>query len=1125
MNRAPAFLRNLTAMACALFLAIGTDSVGQTKRVQPSPEKLFAEALQLERTGNGAKAIELIEQAEKNALGNGDTPTAIAARGLRGIAGWMVNHKAAIETIDSAVALARREKKNRIEAATALATAGSYALRRERVRGARILLAGAIEVYPAGSEAPALGTWLAELGDAEMLAEDFASARKHFEHALKIAERAGSRPLDLARLQLRVATSAINSAANDIARDAIDRAEKIVTDAARGSVLSADLFDRHARLCRALGDLAGARKLHGKALQIYEAVAPQSLGHAEARHSLAETLLAGGDTGSAARTLLDAEAIAIRATPNSIMTARICLRCGEVVREMGELALARNSFRHAIGFGELVLAAPDIFEQTFLAIASLDLELHDHDEARRNLQEVVKISGWFGDTRGLAFDATLGLMEAAIETRDAVSAEMIREEIENGRKQKRLTPAREARFSALCGRLDFAKGRLEAAEQQFFAAIGQFAKLPNHAVERASAQVELAQLALKQGNVKTAAAVGAEALNVLRPARGRPRYGIRAFEVLARAQFVLGPERAGDANGLATEGWARATRLLDEIAGDDARMAFQSAHAPLADLAIRCALAARNVPRALMLMDEAHAMALRDLISDGAQAADATTSKDVVRLRGHLADWHMAKVQLVPAKRALDRATADMTAAARKRPGGPEQIAEFQRMVKLQETVSQIQAAVADARSYLSVDWESVHIARRRKNGGAPTFSETDRPETRLGQLTRDALPAGSLCAAFALDDDAGVLFLFEAGAKPGAVPEVTAFPIPTSRKVLTQLCADFTASVSSRFTSLEEVRMAGNALVTALLPEPARARMLASRRLAILPDGPLWEVPFAALPAPGRDTGFLGEGRAISLLPSLTVGARLARKAGKLDEHRLAALVVGDPEFPSIRPTEFGPKQVPPWELAHALGDTLAPLAAARKEAEQVAKVYGVDALLGSKAAEQAVRAQLSNVDVIHFATHGIFVADNPMASALMLARPAGGVKEVQRSDDAALQAWELFFQIPLRARIVVLSGCETGRGKIVNGEGVLGLTRSFQAAGVPSVVASLWLVDDASTAPFMAHFHKCLRAGQDKDQALSASAALLRENPKTAHPYFWAPFFLSGRAENGGLGSSAQR
>ncbi len=992
------------------------------------------------------------------------------------------------------------------------------------MRGARILLAGAIEVYPAGSEAPALGNWLAELGDAEMLAEEFASARKHFEHALKIAERTGTGPLDLARLQLRVATAAFESAANDIARDAIDRAEKIVSDTARGSVLAADLFDRRARLCRTQGDFAGARKLHGKALQIYEAAAPQSLGHAETRHSLAETLLASGGTEDAARTLLDAEAIAIRAAPNSITTARICLRCGEVVREMGELALARISFRHAIGFDELVLAAPDIAAQALLAIASLDLELHDHDGASANLRVVQHVLQ-VGDARDLAADVTLGQMEIAIEKHDVIGAEMVRTEIEDGPKQNALAPARQARFSALCGRLDLANGRLDAADQELRAAVRQFARLPLHDVDRASVQIELARVALMQGKAKAAAAAGVEALAALRLARSRPRDAIRAFEVLARAQFALGPEHAGEANGLASEGWARAIRLLGEIAGDDARMAFQTAYAPLADVAIQCALAIRDTPRALMIADEAHAMVLRELIIDGAQAADAQASADLLRLSEHLAEWHVENVPLVAAKRAVDLSINDMTVAARRQPGGPGQMAEFQKMRERKETLSRIQIATAMARSSLSVEWEKLHIARRRKNGGAPTVSETDRSETRLGQLAREALPDGSLCAVFALGEDAAVLFLFEAGAKSDVVPTVTAFPLTISRKALTQLGSDFTATVSSQFTSLAEVRTAGAALVAALLPEPARARVLASRRLVILPDGPLWEIPFAALPVPGRDTGFLGDGRAISLLPSLTVGARLARKIGKSGGHKLAALVVGDPEFPPILHTEFGQKQVPPWELSHALGDRLVPLPAARKEAEEVAKVYGVDALLGSAATEKEVRAQLSNVDVIHFATHGIFVADNPMASALMLARPAGGGNEIQRTDDAALQAWELFFRIPLHAGIVVLSGCETGRGEIVNGEGVLGLTRSFHVAGVPSVVASLWLVDDASTAPFMTHFHKCLRAGQDKDHALSASAALLRENPKTAHPYFWAPFFLSGRAENGGLATSAQR
>jgi CHAT domain-containing protein len=133
-----------------------------------------------------------------------------------------------------------------------------------------------------------------------------------------------------------------------------------------------------------------------------------------------------------------------------------------------------------------------------------------------------------------------------------------------------------------------------------------------------------------------------------------------------------------------------------------------------------------------------------------------------------------------------------------------------------------------------------------------------------------------------------------------------------------------------------------------------------------------------------------------------------------------------------------------------------------------------------------------------------------------VLLALPKEVAEPEDTGDDGLLQAWEITSQLRLRAELVVLSACETGRGANVRGEGIVGLTRALQYAGARSIVASQWKVADASTRTLMVAFHRGLREGLAKDEALRWAMARVQQDPRTAHPYYWAPFFLTGDPDN---------
>jgi CHAT domain-containing protein len=180
-----------------------------------------------------------------------------------------------------------------------------------------------------------------------------------------------------------------------------------------------------------------------------------------------------------------------------------------------------------------------------------------------------------------------------------------------------------------------------------------------------------------------------------------------------------------------------------------------------------------------------------------------------------------------------------------------------------------------------------------------------------------------------------------------------------------------------------------------------------------------------------------------------------------------------------------------------------LSPLPGAEKEAQDIAQLLNVTPLIGSQATKAAVVQQMLSSRIIHLATHGSFDPNRGIGSWLALTPT--------NSDDGFLTAEEIF-ELELNAELVVLSACDTGRGRIT-GDGVIGLSRSFISAGVPSVLVSLWKVDDAATAYLMREFYENWLDGSDKAQALRQ--AMLTTMQQYPAPENWAAFTLIGEAE----------
>ena len=271
------------------------------------------------------------------------------------------------------------------------------------------------------------------------------------------------------------------------------------------------------------------------------------------------------------------------------------------------------------------------------------------------------------------------------------------------------------------------------------------------------------------------------------------------------------------------------------------------------------------------------------------------------------------------------------------------------------------------------------------------------------------------------------------------------------------------------------------------ILMKPA-ADLVQGDELVIIPDGPLWLAPYAAL-KDGRSK-YLCESFRIRLAPSLT-SLRLIADCPD-DYHKSSgALLVGDPWVSEVTNSE-GEK-------------VLEQLPCAKEEVEMIGKILNITPITGRQATKREVLKRLSSVSLVHLAAHGC-----PETGQIALAPDPDRISPVLKEEDYILTIEDVL-KVKLRAKLVVLSCCHSGRGEI-KAEGVVGIARAFMGAGARSVVVSLWAISDKATLAFMKCFYQHLAEGKPASESLNLAMKSLRESDKFHDIKYWAPFSLIG-------------
>jgi CHAT domain-containing protein len=457
-------------------------------------------------------------------------------------------------------------------------------------------------------------------------------------------------------------------------------------------------------------------------------------------------------------------------------------------------------------------------------------------------------------------------------------------------------------------------------------------------------------------------------------------------------------------------------------------------------------------------------------------------------------------------------------------------------------------AASAKEIENLTTEFQQVETQIRQTS---PRYAALTQPQPlTLAEIQTQVLEADTLLLEYSLGTDRSYLWAV-------TPTSITSYELP-KRAEIEAAAVEFYESVHISPQEATRAVTTGRGLGGALQPQAQAqsgqaaaqlsrmllapvAALLGKKRILIIVDGALQYVPFAALPAPSSAVNnvappLIVEHEIVSL-PSASTLAVLRREADRRKVPTKTLAVLADPVFERTDERfKPGASHIPCKNTSDAalaeesrgLGQVLlrathesgvvAPgfriprLCATRREANAISALVTpavrLEALDFAANHITATNPALADYRFVHFATHGLLDSQHPELSGILLSM----FNEQGQPQDGFLRMHEVF-NLKLNADVVVLSACQTGLGKDVKGEGLVGLTRGFIYAGVPRVVVSLWSVDDPATAELMTRFYKGMLVDKLRPaQALQAAQVSMLMDKNYSAPFYWAAFTLQG-------------
>jgi CHAT domain-containing protein len=400
----------------------------------------------------------------------------------------------------------------------------------------------------------------------------------------------------------------------------------------------------------------------------------------------------------------------------------------------------------------------------------------------------------------------------------------------------------------------------------------------------------------------------------------------------------------------------------------------------------------------------------------------------------------------------------------------------------------------------------ATHPELRVKRGLFPAFTIED-----AGEFVSDTR---TTVLEYVVTDEQTFLFVLTRDATTRGKVNVGVYSININKSALSAMVERFRNVLSTNHPGF---RQTGLELYD-LLIKPAEPYLNNKTTVCIVPDDTLWNLPFQALQN-ARDK-YLLELYAIYYAPSLQVLREMRKRSDSLRSLPLSENEQkSDSSLSRVQTAQLyavGNPALGGEALARAQtlrNSPFAPLPETENEVETLAaEVYGRQVSLvriGSAAREGAAKTEMSKYRVLHFATHGVFDDRNPLYSYIVFA--SGG----DSSEDGLLEAWEIM-DMELNANMAVLSACDSARGRVGAGEGLIGMTWALFVAGVPTTVASQWAVPSNTTAKLMVAFHENAKTVSKAEALRQAPLQMIKDQRFRMKPYYWAGFVVVGDGGN---------
>jgi CHAT domain-containing protein/Tfp pilus assembly protein PilF len=948
-------------------------------------------------------------------------------------------------------------------------------------------------------ETLALAASLTNLGIVARLRSDLATAEELHKRALAIREKFAPEGLDVAAslnsLGLVAEQRGDLAAAEPLLKRALAIREKLAPEslAVAGSLTNLGI------VARLRGDLAAAEELHKRSLAIREKLAPDSLDVAGSLTNLGVVVRTRGDLAAAAEVFRRSLAIMEKRAPNTLNVATTLTNLGLVARTRGDLVAAEEYLRRSLAIREKL--APNSLDVagslTNLGVvayyrgdlaAAEDFYTRSVAIAEKLAPDSLSVAGSLNNLGLVAFIRGDLVAAKAFYTRSfAIRQRLAPNTLDVAETWNNL------------GLVAEHSGDLAAAEEFYRRSLAIKQTLAPHSLAIAESLNNLGKVAEKGGNFLAAE---------------------HSYEAALTLWQKFAPGSSGEAEVLSNLGLLARRAARNEVAADYFERALAALEAQTGRLGgaeeIRSGFAAQYTSYYRDYID------LRVELNQTAEAFHVLERSRARSLLAMLAERDLVFGQDLPAdvgrERTLINAGYDRTQAAIARLNPAKDAAEIDRLLARLRELRDRREAIAQTIRKASPRFASLHYPQPLDLAGA-----------------QQSLDAGTVLLAYCVTKEKTFLFVVQPSGRLRAppAPPVSVFTLAIGETALREKVAAFRRLIQrdaeSDLVSTGPLLAAGQELFDTLV-KPAHALIAASDRVVISPDGPLHTLPFAALMQPADpsrrgSTRYFIEWKPVHVVASATVYAELkrARRTAGATPPSPVLAAFGDPTYPALATGQADKIANPEVRAVVRRGYALAPLPASRKEVEGIARLYAGRAAtyLGDEATEERAKAIGTGVRYLHFASHGLVDERFPLNSALALTIPA---RPAEGQANGLLQAWEIFEQMRIDADLVTLSACETGLGKELGGEGLVGLTRAFQYAGAHSVLASLWGVGDDSTAELMTRFYSHLKEGQTKDEALRAAQLELirmrgplkqpaRGTPlAVSHPFHWAAFQLIG-------------